>query len=276
MFGSSQEGKAIGKGLKIVGSVTAEGLVQVNGQIDGELHCTLLVINRGAHVNGTVTAERVVVDGKVEGPIQGGEVVLKSQAHVVGDIHYQSLAIESGVFFDGRLVQVRGNGQTPEKLERKSVRQIANRESLSRRIERAVNRKPKSKERSRRCGHIGSSLALEVMDRYLSRRPCRTLIYGARPHAATAAGVFIGSGNISDTSVSEVCARARPGLKRKIARQTAARSPRSVAAKLRMQRSAKVRIGEILREADDERAPTEAEAPGVARQQISRSRRGQG
>ena len=98
MFGSKQRGKVIAKALKIVGSVTAEGLVQVNGQIDGELHCTLLVITRGARVNGTVAAKRVVVDGKVEGPIQGGEVVLKSQAHVVGDVHYQSLAIESGAY----------------------------------------------------------------------------------------------------------------------------------------------------------------------------------
>ena len=118
MFGSKQRGKVIAKELKIVGSVTAEGLSR--GRFDGELHCTFLVITRGAHVNGTVAAERVVVDGKVEGPIRGGEVVLKSQAHVVGDVHYQSLAIESGAFFDGRLVQVRGNGQTPEKLEWKS------------------------------------------------------------------------------------------------------------------------------------------------------------
>jgi len=88
--------------------------------------------------SGTVAAERVVVDGKVEGPIRGGEVILKSQAHVVGDVHHQSLAIESGAYFDGRSVQVRGNGQTPEKLERKSVRQIAKtQESLSSRIERA-------------------------------------------------------------------------------------------------------------------------------------------
>ena len=138
MFESKQRGTVIAKGLKIVGSVTAEGLVEVNGQIDGELHCTSLVIARGAHVTGTVIAERVVVDGTVEGPIQGGEVILKSQAHVVGDIHHQSLAIESGAFFDGRSVQFRGNGQVSEKLERKSLRQIANaRESLSRRTERA-------------------------------------------------------------------------------------------------------------------------------------------
>ena len=79
MFESKQRGTVIAKGLKIVGSVTAEGLVEVNGQIDGELHCTSLVIARGAHVTGTVAAERVVVDGTVEGPIQGGEVILKSQ-----------------------------------------------------------------------------------------------------------------------------------------------------------------------------------------------------
>ena len=137
MFASKQ-GTVIAKGLTIVGSVTAEGLVEVNGQIDGELHCTSLIIARGAHVTGIVVAERVVVDGKVEGPIQGKEVILKSQAHVVGDIHHHSLGIESGAFFDGRSLQIRGNGQTPKKLETKSLRQIANpRETLSRRTERA-------------------------------------------------------------------------------------------------------------------------------------------
>ena len=126
MFASKQRGTVIAEGLKIVGSVTAEGLVEVNGQIEGEVHCTSLIISRKAHVAGTIQAERVVVDGTVEGPIQGGSVMLKSGAHIVGDIHHQSLAIESGAFFDGRSMQIRGNGQTPEKLERKALRQIAN------------------------------------------------------------------------------------------------------------------------------------------------------
>ena len=104
MFGSKNRGTVIAKGLKIVGTVTAEGLVEVNGRVDGELHCTSLVISRGAHVAGTIAAGRVVVDGNVEGPIQGGDVILKSKAHVVGDIHHQSLSIESGAFFDGRSV----------------------------------------------------------------------------------------------------------------------------------------------------------------------------
>src|ERR1700693_4861652 len=72
MFRSRHRGTVMAKGRKIVGSVTAEGLVEVNGQVDGELHCTSLIISRGAHVSGTIAAGRVVVDGTVEGPIQGG------------------------------------------------------------------------------------------------------------------------------------------------------------------------------------------------------------
>jgi cytoskeletal protein CcmA (bactofilin family) len=127
MFASRQRGTVIAKGLKIEGSVTAEGLVEVNGQIDGELRCTSLVIARGAHVTGTVAAQRVVVDGKVEGPIEGKEVFLKSQAYVVGDIHHQSLAIEKGAYFEGRSIQVRGaNGHQSERVGSKPLKQVAN------------------------------------------------------------------------------------------------------------------------------------------------------
>jgi cytoskeletal protein CcmA (bactofilin family) len=137
MFASRQRGTVIAKGLKIVGSVTAEGLVEVNGQIDGELHCTSLVIARGAQVNGTVAAERVVVDGNVEGPIHGGDVILKSQARVVGDIHHQSLAVQPGAFFEGRSVQSGKNGEGSERVEPKSSKDRSKpAESLSQRIER--------------------------------------------------------------------------------------------------------------------------------------------
>jgi cytoskeletal protein CcmA (bactofilin family) len=134
MFASRRRGTVIADGLKIVGSVTAEGLVEVNGNIDGELHCTSLIISRMANVIGAVTAERVIVDGRVEGPIQGGDVVLKSQARVVGDIHHQSLAIEKGAYFDGRSVQERGsNGSQPERVNKKPLREVAHnsREAVS-------------------------------------------------------------------------------------------------------------------------------------------------
>ena len=113
-----RRGTIIAEGLKIVGSVTAEGLVEVNGHIEGDLHCTSLVVSPKASISGGVEADRVVVNGRVEGPIRGGEVVLKSRAHVVGDIQHQSLAVEAGAYFDGRSVRAaQANGQAqPEKL----------------------------------------------------------------------------------------------------------------------------------------------------------------
>jgi cytoskeletal protein CcmA (bactofilin family) len=100
-----RRGTIIAEGLKIVGSVTAEGLVEVNGHIEGDLHCTSLVVSPKASINGGVEADTIVVNGRVEGPIRGGAVALKSHAHVVGDIQHNSLAIEAGAYFDGRSVR---------------------------------------------------------------------------------------------------------------------------------------------------------------------------
>ena len=121
MFGSKRGKTVIGDGLQIQGNVTADGLVEVNGMIEGDLHCTSLIVSPKAHIKGSIIAERVVVNGKVEGPIQGGEVVLKSQAHVVGDIHHQFLTIEKGAYFDGRAKQEHGaNGREPERAIRRT------------------------------------------------------------------------------------------------------------------------------------------------------------
>jgi cytoskeletal protein CcmA (bactofilin family) len=119
MFG--RKGTIIAEGLKIVGSVTAEGLVEVNSQIEGDLHCTSLFVSPKAFISGGIQAEKIVVNGRVEGPIQGGEVVLKSHAHVVGDILHQTLCIETGAYFDGRSVRApEANGQ--KQLEKIGMR----------------------------------------------------------------------------------------------------------------------------------------------------------
>jgi hypothetical protein len=76
-----------------------------------------------------ITAERVIVDGTIEGPIEGGEVILKSQARVVGDIYHQSLALESGAYFDGRSQRTRAaNGWEPQNLPRKPIQENAQKE----------------------------------------------------------------------------------------------------------------------------------------------------
>ncbi|HUS95378.1 MAG TPA: polymer-forming cytoskeletal protein [Hyphomicrobiaceae bacterium] len=120
MLGSRRTATVTAEGLKIKGSLTADGPVEVNGEIEGEIQCTSLVVSRKARVAGTITAQRIVVDGTVEGPINGGDVVLKSRAHVIGDIHQTSLTIEKGAYLEGRIIQSRNADQPDAKAERKT------------------------------------------------------------------------------------------------------------------------------------------------------------
>jgi cytoskeletal protein CcmA (bactofilin family) len=102
MFASKRTSTVIGEGLRIIGNVSAEGAVQVNGQIEGDLDCTSICVSPKAVIHGRINVRSVVVNGKVDGPIVGEDVVLKSQAFVTGDIQAQSLSIERGGHFEGR------------------------------------------------------------------------------------------------------------------------------------------------------------------------------
>jgi cytoskeletal protein CcmA (bactofilin family) len=107
MFSFNRKETVIAEGLKITGSVSADGAVEVNGQVDGDLHCASLTVSPKASIKGGIHARRVVVNGKVEGPISGDDVVLKSHALVIGDIETQSLSIERGAHFEGRSVRAK-------------------------------------------------------------------------------------------------------------------------------------------------------------------------
>jgi cytoskeletal protein CcmA (bactofilin family) len=102
MFASKGKITIIAEGLRIIGSVSADGAVQVNGQIDGDLNCTSIAVSPKALITGAIKARSVVINGKVQGPISGQDVVLKPHASVTGDIQAQSLSIERGAYFDGR------------------------------------------------------------------------------------------------------------------------------------------------------------------------------
>ena len=92
----------IGEDLTITGNVTSKGEIQVDGEIQGDIHCGSLLLGDKSQVIGGVIAEDVVVRGRVVGSIRGLRVTLQAQSHVEGDIFHQSLAIEQGAYFEGK------------------------------------------------------------------------------------------------------------------------------------------------------------------------------
>ena len=92
----------IGEDLTVVGNVSSKGEIQVDGEIQGDIDCASLLLGDKSQIQGSVRAEDVVVRGKVIGSVRGLRVTLQSQSQVEGDIYHQSLAIEQGVYFEGK------------------------------------------------------------------------------------------------------------------------------------------------------------------------------
>jgi cytoskeletal protein CcmA (bactofilin family) len=92
----------IGEDLVITGNVASKGEIQLDGQLHGDIHCVSLVLGESSELEGTVIAEDVVLRGRLIGSVRALRVTLQSKCHVEGDLVHQSLAIESGAFFEGK------------------------------------------------------------------------------------------------------------------------------------------------------------------------------
>jgi cytoskeletal protein CcmA (bactofilin family) len=92
----------IGPDLLITGNLVSKGEVQIDGEVQGDIHGTHIVVGERAKITGGIVAEEVVVRGHVMGSVRGKRVLLQNNSHVEGDIYHQTLAIEQGAFFEGK------------------------------------------------------------------------------------------------------------------------------------------------------------------------------
>ena len=92
----------IGADLSITGNLESKGEVQIEGEIQGDVHARRIVIGERARIIGALIAEEVVVRGSVQGSIRGNAVTFQSSSRIEGDVFHKSLAIEQGAYFEGK------------------------------------------------------------------------------------------------------------------------------------------------------------------------------
>lgn len=100
--GGPSGASVIGADLVIQGNLTSKGEIQIEGEVQGDIHGTHVVIGERARVTGGVIAEECVIRGHLLGTIRGRRVLLQTSSHVEGDIYHQTMAIEQGAFFEGK------------------------------------------------------------------------------------------------------------------------------------------------------------------------------
>jgi len=83
-------------GSSITGELQFPGLVEVAGQLQGQIVAASIMVEETAVIDGDLSAKSVQIKGRVKGRISGGDVRLMSSAKVSGDIVYDTLSIDSG------------------------------------------------------------------------------------------------------------------------------------------------------------------------------------
>ena len=98
----SGSASVIGVDLSITGNLESKGEVQVEGEVQGDIHAQRIVIGERARITGALIADEIVVRGSVQGSIRGNAVTFQSSSRIEGDVFHKSLAIEQGAFFEGK------------------------------------------------------------------------------------------------------------------------------------------------------------------------------
>lgn len=86
----------------ITGTLVSEGDIQIDGRVEGDVHCARLIIGESGSVHGDILAATVTVRGRSEGSVRAGLLSLAATARMKGDILHRSLTVEAGAIIQGR------------------------------------------------------------------------------------------------------------------------------------------------------------------------------
>lgn len=92
----------IGPDLIITGNLVSKGEMQIDGEVQGDIRGTNIIIGERAKITGTVIAEESIIRGQVMGSVRSRRVILQASSRVEGDIYHHSLSIEQGAYFEGK------------------------------------------------------------------------------------------------------------------------------------------------------------------------------
>ena len=93
----------INEWLTMKGDLESEADILIRGKVFGNIKCKMLIIDAGAHVEGGIEADEVVVRGSTKGIMLAKRVRLEKSADVDSEIHHQSFSAEEGAKIKGAL-----------------------------------------------------------------------------------------------------------------------------------------------------------------------------
>jgi cytoskeletal protein CcmA (bactofilin family) len=92
-------------GAKIKGEITLSCNLYIDGELEGRIDSSKEVnVGKSGHVNGNISADRLIVQGYIEGSVEANHVEIKSGGRMNGEVNAQELIIEAKGIFEGSSV----------------------------------------------------------------------------------------------------------------------------------------------------------------------------
>lgn len=91
----------IGPDVSIKGDVEATADLHIDGKVEGDIRCAVLVQGTNSVIKGGVIADQARIAGTVEGSVAAKEIIVESSANVVGDVVYEKISVSSGAHIEG-------------------------------------------------------------------------------------------------------------------------------------------------------------------------------
>ncbi|MCH4894135.1 MULTISPECIES: bactofilin family protein [unclassified Sphingomonas] len=98
----------IGADMVVTGNLTATADLHIDGRIEGDVACAMLIQGADSHIVGAVAADSARIAGAIEGAVRVRELIVERSARIVGDVEYESITIEQGGHVDGRMRHLGG------------------------------------------------------------------------------------------------------------------------------------------------------------------------
>ena len=102
----------IGQHTRIVGNVSFNGGLRVDGHVKGHLSAggdvdATLTLSESGSIEGNVHVPNLIVDGVIKGDVfVSGHVELATKAKVQGNVYYRLLEMAMGAEVNGQLIRV--------------------------------------------------------------------------------------------------------------------------------------------------------------------------
>ncbi len=98
----------VSENTKVKGDIVSDGIIHVDGQVEGDIACDELVIGVKGSVAGAVTANNLQLYGTLKGKALVDNLFVAKSAKLLGDAVHNTIAIEPGAYIDGHCIRQGG------------------------------------------------------------------------------------------------------------------------------------------------------------------------